>query len=326
MNRVNYQQPDLSLLRQRARLLHDVRAYFDDRGFYEVQPPCLASDCIVDPYIDPITIDTTQLLMPSRDLSSPFYLQTSPELSMKRMLAAGAPSIYSVGPVFRAGERGDMHNIEFTMLEWYDVGADIESGIQTLGGLVCETLKQPHFECITYRDLFETFLGFDPISVPSSTLVTEASRIDGLLAERMSEDRDSLLDLLFSSVIQPSLGLEAPVIIKNYPLSQAALARSCQDDPECAARFELFFEGVELANGYDELLDADVLLERSRIANQRRAMSGRPLIEIDSSLVSALRQGMPASTGVAMGFDRLLMVATKSVNIHQVIPFPIERA
>jgi len=326
MKPADYQHPDLSLLRKRAQLLREVRMYFDDRGFYEVQPPCLAADCIVDPYIDPIAIDKHQLLLPSRNLSSSFYLQTSPELSMKRMLAAGAPSIYSIGPVFRAGERGDMHNIEFTMLEWYDVGADIESGIQTLGGVICETLDQARFECMTYRDVFETILGFDPISVPLSKLVVEASRVDRELAERMSDDRDSLLDLLFSSVIQPSLGGEAPIIIKNYPLSQAALARPCEDDLQCAARFELFYQGIELANGYDELLDADILLERSRIANQRRAGAGRPPIEIDSSLVRAMRQGMPASTGVAMGFDRLLMVATKSVNIHQVIPFPIELA
>ncbi|TWT81893.1 Elongation factor P--(R)-beta-lysine ligase [Planctomycetes bacterium CA13] len=322
----SYQVPDITLLRQRAALLRCIRTFFDDRGFFEVQPPCLASDCVVDPYIDPITIDADQFLIPSLDLPPRFYLQTSPELSMKRMLSAGAPSIYSVMPVFRAGERGEQHNIEFTMLEWYDVGANMESGIETLGTLVATVLGATRFDCVTYRTVFQAKLGFDPISIPLNSLASKASEVDHELSIQLRDDRDALLDLLFTHKIQPELGIDVPIIVKQYPLSQAALARVCEKDPQCAARFELFSDGVELANGYDELLDADVLLDRSRVTNHRRVESGRQPIPIETSLVAAMRKGMPPSTGVAMGVDRLLMVKTKTKSIDKVHPFPIERS
>jgi len=313
-------------IRARALLLRQVRTFFDERGFLEVQPPCLSRDCIVDPYINPLTVSTKQLALAEPDLPECYYLQTSPELAMKRMLAAGAPSIYSIGPVFRAGERGPMHNVEFSMLEWYDVGADIHSGINTTGTLACEVLRTARFDITTYRDAFSAALGIDPITEPLPRLQSKTANIDASLAKDIAKDRDAMLDVLFTHHVQPNLGREVPVIVRNYPLTQAALARQAADDELCAARFEMFFKGIELANGYDELLDADELLQRTLINNQRRIACGETPLPIDNSLVEAMRRGLPASTGVALGFDRLLMLHTKSHSIDKVVPLTIEIA
>ncbi|MFG0261617.1 MAG: EF-P lysine aminoacylase EpmA [Novipirellula sp. JB048] len=318
--------PNIERLRDRAAMLRNTRRFFDERGFFEVQPPCLSRDCIVDPYINPLTVSSRQLALAEPNLPEHFYLQTSPELAMKRMLVAGAPSIYSIGPVFRAGERGDQHNVEFTMLEWYEVQADLEAGIKTTGQLACHLLHTPRFEVTTYREAFSQTLGFDPITHPIASLYDETRKIDAPLADRIAEDRDAMLDLLFSYRIQPGLGDEVPVIVRNYPLSQAALARTAEDDEACAARFEMFMRGVELANGYDELLDPEILIERTKTNNQRRVASGEQPLPVDSSLVQAMSLGLPPSTGVALGFDRLVMLSTEANSIEQVIPFPIEIA
>ncbi|WP_442508091.1 EF-P lysine aminoacylase EpmA [Novipirellula sp. SH528] len=313
-------------IRARAMLLRQVRTFFDERNFLEVQPPCLSRDCIVDPYINPLMIPTKQLALAEPDLPECYYLQTSPELAMKRMLAAGAPSIYSIGPVFRAGERGPMHNVEFTMLEWYDVGADIMSGIDTTGTLACEVLQTARFDVTTYRDVFSAVLGIDPITESLTRLQSATADIDALLAKDIAKDRDAMLDVLFTHHVQPGLGREVPVVVRNYPLTQAALARQSSDDELCAARFEMFFSGIELANGYDELLDADVLIERTRVNNQRRIACGESALPVDNTLVEAMRRGLPASTGVALGFDRLLMLQTMSSSIDNVVPLTIEIA
>ncbi len=319
-------KPNIEFIRARAELLRQVRSFFDQRKFLEVQPPCLSRDCIVDPYINPLSVSAKEIAIGSGELPDRFYLQTSPELAMKRMIAAGAPSIYSIGPVFRAGERGSQHNIEFTMLEWYDVGAKMEGGIELLGRLICEVTEQPRFEVTTYRAVFIQRFGWDPIQAPLATIASEASILDEELVARLGDDRDGLLDLLFSYEVQPRLGDQIPVVVKNYPISQAALAREANDDATCAARFEMFFRGIELANGYDELLDADILIERSRFNNERRTNCGQPEIPIDTTLVESMRQGLPPCTGVALGFDRLLMVKTQVDSIEKVIPFPIEIA
>ncbi len=317
-----YAKPNLKLLRPRAELLRELRRYFDSRGFLEVQPPCLSADCVVDAHIDPIEISAQQLRL-GIDLPQKFYLQTSPESAMKRMLVAGAPSIYSLGPVFRCGERGLRHNVEFTMLEWYQLEARMPRGIQLLGELASTLLHQDGFDVCDYRELFQRALGLDPIDCPIAELRKLVADLDPAL---VNSDRDSLLDLLLSSRIEPSLGVARPLIVKNYPLSQAALAGPSPEDPDCAARFELFVRGVELANGYDELREADQLLERSEAHNRKRVATGRARIETESAMVAAIRQGLPACTGVALGVDRLLMVRTGAKSIDEAIPFPIEIA
>jgi lysyl-tRNA synthetase class 2 len=318
-------KPNISQIRQRAELLRQLRQFFDSRGFLEVQPPCLSRNCVVDAYIDPIEVSTDQFRL-GIDLPGPFFLQTSPEAAMKRMLAAGAPSIYSLGPVFRAGERGEMHNLEFTMLEWYEVGGELDDGIRLLGELATEMLGHDSYDVCSYRKLFHESLGLDPIDADLETLRGQVGKIDAALAQAVDDDRDMLLDILLSQVIQPSLGLHHPLIVKDYPLSQAALARPSAEDPQCAARFELFAEGIEVANGYDELVDADVLLERATSANEKRSRAGRRPLPVESPLIGAMRSGLPPCAGVALGVDRLLMIRTGEKSIADVISFPIESA
>lgn len=316
-------KPNIQSLAARAHLLRKLRTFFDSRGFLEVQPPCLSRDCVVDAYLDPLEIDSSQFQIGDVDLPSKFFLQTSPESAMKRMLAAGAPSIYSLGPVFRAGERGSLHNIEFTMLEWYDVGAEMALGVELLGQLAAQLLGHQRHDVRSYRDLFRDAFALDPIEASLPQLCHEAEKIDANLVASIAADRDALLDLLFDRSIQPTLGLERPLIVVNYPLSQAALAKTSVDDPQCAARFELFAEGIELANGYDELRDPDTLLERYACNNARRVASGRSPLEVQSTLVDAMRDGLPQCTGVALGVDRLLMLQTGSRSIDEVISLPI---
>ncbi|MFK8112443.1 MAG: EF-P lysine aminoacylase EpmA [Rubripirellula sp.] len=317
--------PNIELIRQRSDLLRELREFFQSRGFLEVQPPCLSQDCVVDAYIDPIAVGSDQFQL-GIDLPANFFLQTSPEAAMKRLLAAGAPSIYSLGPVFRAGERGAFHNIEFTMLEWYDVGANIDSGIKLLSDLICELLPYDSCDVKSYRELFASSLGIDPITCSTDELLRQVKQVDSFELKETS-DRDLLLDVLMSHTIQPTLGHDRPVVVRNYPLSQAALARQASDDVDCAARFELFVDGIELANGYDELCDAEILLSRAASANQQRSERGRSRLMEETSLVKTMRSsGLPACAGVAMGVDRLLMVRTGKKSIEKVIPFPIEIA
>jgi len=297
--------------------------FFDQRGFFEVQPPCLTTDCVIDPYIDPLRVDTREFQLSPRNGQEFYYLQTSPEAAMKRMLAAGAPSIYSLGPVFRAGEQGEQHDLEFTMLEWYELGADVEQGIEILGSLACEVLKKDHFEVHSYRQLFRDHCGFDPIDAPLSTLQQYAEVIDASLVISIAEDRDGVLDLILTHVIQPKLGHDSPVIVRDYPLSQAALAKASTQDKQCAARFELFVAGIELANGYDELRDPDVLLERFRACNEKRQKSGRSPLPLEVPFLEAMRSGLPQCAGAALGVDRLLAVQLGENTISNVMPFTI---
>lgn len=290
-----------------------------------MQPPCLSRDCIIDAYIDPIGVESKQLGI-AEELPARMYLQTSPELAMKRMLAAGAPSIYSIGPVFRSGESGDHHNVEFTMLEWYEIDADIHAEISLLGDLVTTILGTDGYDVVNYRDVFQNALGFDPIDESVVTLSQWVAKVDTQLADSIANDRDLMLDVILSSHIQPALGLDRPVIIKNYPISQAALARTATDDPQCTARFELIAEGIELANGYDELLDPDVLIERAEASNRVRVAAGREPLVTDSSLVRAMRTGLPPCSGVAMGVDRLMMIRSGAKSLAEVIPLTIDKA
>jgi lysyl-tRNA synthetase class 2 len=290
--------------------------------------------CIADTHIEPIIIkgsavtgrsaakDTTAKI--NRDAD--FFLQTSPELAMKRMLSAGAGSIYAIVPVFRSGEIGDHHNVEFTMLEWYDVGSDATAGINLLSGLAKRILAVQCCEVKTYRELFQQHLSIDPIESPLEKLCQLVDSIDRSLAKSMASDRDGLLDVLMSQKLQPSLGHNAPVIIRDYPISQAALARASIDDPKCALRFELFYRGVELANGYDELRDADVLVERCASIASDRAALGRPALPLPTDLIDAMRTGLPPCSGVAMGVDRLLLVRSGELqSISETMPMTLSQ-
>ncbi|MEM6473047.1 MAG: EF-P lysine aminoacylase EpmA [Planctomycetota bacterium] len=322
--------PHIQYLADRASLLRQLRGWFDDRGFLEVQPPCLSRDCVVDTFIEPIGVETREFGLQSvfGDDNAPewFYLQTSPELAMKRLLAAGAPSIYSIGPVFRGGELGPLHNLEFTMLEWYEVGAGYEAGIRLTGKLASDLLDLKSHEVLSYREAFREFAGCDPLEDRLQTIRDTVHQFSARLAGSLANDRDGLLDVLLSEKVAPRLGKDRPLVLYDYPLSQAALAKSSPNDERCAARFELFVQGIELANGYDELLDADELANRTRQHLAERQRLGRRKLPGSESLIAAMRRGLPECSGVALGFDRLLMLKVSETSVHRIMPFPTERA
>lgn len=309
----------------RDQLLRAVRQYMHDQQLIEVQTPCLSRDNVVDAHIDPVVVPGTSLLLPS-DMTAPrYYLQTSPEFCMKRLLATGSGSIFSLGPVFRAGERSKRHNIEFTMLEWYVVNGSMDQVIDQTIDLLKLAIGDCTVERWSYRQLFQTKLGFDPIHEPVETLQDAVASVDASLAEALAGQRDDLLDVLMTERIEPLLKNEI-VLIHNYPLTQAALARRCECDPETAERFELMVYGLELANGYGELLDADELRSRNVQCNRKRLATGRSELPVESRLLDAMHSGMPGCSGVALGFDRLVMLAIGTQDVSDALAFPIELA
>lgn len=304
----------LRMLKERAKLLSRLRSFFDSRDFLEVQTPILSRDTVIDLHLDPLSV--TLYPDPQNPTVGPtFYLQTSPEFCMKRLLCGGMQQIYQITQAFRAAEVGSLHNPEFTMLEWYRVGDDYAQGMQLLDDLAAALFGLP-CERMTYQQAFQTFAGIDPFSAEGLSL------------------GEAKLDEILALQVQPNLGFSSsgkpqPVIVHDYPADQAALAQvqpAQGNYPAVAQRFELFAAGVELANGYHELLDAGVLLQRHEKNNVTRQAAGKVLLPVGSRLHTAMLQGMPACAGTALGVDRLLMVLQGQTEIANVIAFPVERA
>jgi lysyl-tRNA synthetase class 2 len=294
----------LEMLRRRAELLKQVRRFFDDRGFLEVETPLLSHDTVVDRHLDPLPV--TLFSDPRHsELGPQLWLQTSPEFTMKRVLAAGAQAIYQITKAFRGGEAGRLHNPEFAIVEWYRVGDDYAAGMQLLSDLAAALLGRGDAERLTYRDAFLRHAGIDPL--PDS--------LDDLQR-----------DVILTQQVEPHLGRDRPTILHDYPASQSALARIRPGNPPIAERFELYVDGIELANGYRELLDPAVLRERNRTNNELRAADGKYTLPENSRLLDAMDHGLPACSGCALGFDRLVMVATGAQSIQEVMAFPIDRA
>jgi elongation factor P--(R)-beta-lysine ligase len=320
-------------LRLRAALLRRLREFFYEHGFLEVETPILSADTVVDRHLDPFSIargadagqaSGTNPETPRRT----FWLQTSPEFGMKRLLAAGGQAIYQVSRVFRQGEQGALHNPEFTLVEWYRVGDGPAEGMQFTSDLCEALLARGPAERITYRDAFLRHAGLDPHLADAETLIA-AARACGTPPETLAaEDRDGWLDWLLVERVQPHLGVERPAILCDYPASQAALAKIRHDpgEPPVAERFELYVAGIELANGYHELLDAAELRRRNARANAQRLSDGKPPLPEESRLLAAMGAGLPPAVGVALGFDRLVMLAAGARSVAEVIAFPFDRA
>jgi elongation factor P--(R)-beta-lysine ligase len=311
-------------LQLRADLLRRVREFFFARGFLEVDTPILSADTVVDRHLDPFYLDL---------YSSPgkkplqMYLQTSPEFAMKRLLAAGAKAIYQISKVFRQGEQGPLHNPEFTMVEWYRVGDGMDEGMRLTGEFAEATLNRGPARRISFRQAFLEYAGIDPFSTGTAEIISFARQKGIPSPESLKEDdRDGWLDLLLVELVQPKLGLDCPVLLYDFPASQAALSRIREGSPPLAERFELYVSGMELANGYNELVDADELLRRNRETNCLRAAEGNPPLPEQSRMLNAMRSGLPQAAGVALGFDRLVMLAAGAKNISEVIAFPFDRA
>ncbi|MCU0715535.1 MAG: EF-P lysine aminoacylase EpmA [Pirellula sp.] len=304
-------------LRRRAEMLRQLRAFFDERGFVEVQTPTLCSETVIDRHLDPISVT---LQLPGEE-ECEWFLQTSPEQSMKRLLALGMGSIYQIGPVFRAGELGRLHNPEFTMAEWYEVGAGHEKGLQLLSDLLCELLRTPPAIRVSFAAAFEQATGLPLFECQGEDLADWSVRERLVDATDWTDDWDDWVNLIFSERVQPQLGSEVPVLITHFPATQAALAVVSSEDPRTAERYELFYRGVELANGYHELLDASVLRERDTIANAQRVRDGKKALPACEKLLQAMERGMPQSCGCALGFDRLVMLACETDQLSNVVAF-----
>jgi elongation factor P--(R)-beta-lysine ligase len=317
---------DWDMLRGRAELLRQLREFFHQLGFLEVETPMLSADTVIDRHLDPLEVILAD--DPRRpERGAKYYLQTSPEFAMKRLLAAGAGAIYQVTHAFRAGERGAYHNPEFTMVEWYRPGDDLEAGMQLLSDLAEVLLARGPALRLSYREAFQRYAAIDPFTADTAQLARLATQQQlAVPASFAATDHDAHLELLLTELVQPRLGIEQPTIVYDFPASQSALALVREEHPPVAERFELFVDAVELANGYHELLDPRELECRNRLSNQARVADGKAPLPEESRLLAAMRHGLPACSGTALGFDRAVMVALGAKSIEQVLPFPIDRA
>lgn len=303
-------QPSASLqvIRERARVYRQCRAFFNTRGCLEVDTPLILPTTSTDPNIESFNVD-----------DRPGFLQTSPEFAMKRLLSAGCGSIFQICHAFRQGEAGQLHHPEFTLLEWYRVDFDYQRLMDEMELLITTlSLSQCQFNRVSYRDLFQRELGLDIEGIELQQLRRRSAELV-VGSDCAKLDFDQCLDLLMGVAIAP--GLQGYQFVYDYPVSQAALARVRVDDPRVAERFELFFNGIELANGFSELTDAELQRARFEQDNEIRRARGRAVHDIDENLLAALDAGLPNCAGVALGLDRLLMVLLDLDSIEQVLTF-----
>ena len=317
----------LEMLRLRARLLARIRAFFAVHDVLEVDTPALSLAATTDPALHSFT---TTCHAPGPRAGATCYLHTSPEFPMKRLLAADAGSIYQICKVFRDGEYGRLHNPEFTLLEWYRTGYDHLDLMDEVERLLREILADikplSSVQHWSYRDLFREFAEVDPFTVTVGELQSLLlSRHDIGPVGLPAADLDPWLDLTLTHVIEPRLGCGL-VFVRDYPESQAALARLRPGKPPVASRFEVYLDGLELANGFHELADAAEQRRRFSAECRRRGEAGDAAVCIDEHLLAALESGLPDCAGVALGIDRLLLAAAGRHDLHDVIAFPFDRA
>jgi lysyl-tRNA synthetase class 2 len=311
----------LPALRQRAGMLARLREFFAERGVLEVETPILSAGAVSDPQID-------SLVTRIAGRSAPFYLSTSPEYPMKRLLASGSGDIYQVCKVFRDAELGRWHNPEFTMIEWYRLGFDdsaLMAEVEALTAVLLSPLRQlAPAERLSYGDAMRRHAGVDAYGASDRDL-ERAAAAHGI--ECHAElDHDGRLDLLMGLVVGPQLGRERPCFLCDYPASQAALARLKPGLPAVAARFEFYVDGIELANGFHEL--ADVREQRARFVRDLATRQARNLAQppLDERLLAALSSGLPDCAGVALGFDRLVAIGLGATGLSQAMTFSIDNA
>ena len=310
-----------ALLQARADLNKTLRAFFEARGVLEVETPLLSHAIGTDPNLHPVI---ASYQAHPRAQAEALYLQTSPEFAMKRLLAAGSGPIYQLCKAVRNGELGAKHNPEFTMLEWYRPGFTLAQLMDEVEALAVAALGNLSCKRITYRELFQQHLGIDPHAASIDAL--DALTRKHVDLHQQETHRDTLLELLYSQVIEPAL--QQATFIHDYPATQAALARITPDAQgvPVAQRFELVIGGMEIANGYDELSDASEQVRRFAADQALRLQRGQPEFPTDGRFLAALAHGLPDCAGVALGVDRLLMLQTQARTIAEVLSFPHDRA
>ncbi len=321
----NQWQPTASIeqLRQRATILNQIRHFFTQRGVLEVDTPAMSHATVTDIHLHTFQ---TEFVGPGYADGSKLYFMTSPEFHMKRLLAAGSGCIYQINKAFRNEENGRYHNPEFTMLEWYRVGFDHHKLMDEMDELLQLVLQSESAERMTYQQAFLQVLKVCPLEASMAELKQVAAQL-GLsdIAEK-EDDRDTLLQLLFSVGVEAKIGKETPAFVYDFPASQAALAKINAQDSRVADRFEVYYKGIELANGFHELDNPKEQLARFDQDNAKREQMGLQPQPIDFHLIAALESGLPDCAGVALGIDRLIMLAIGCDHIDQVTTFPFPRA
>ena len=301
----------LEKIAARQALYQQVRDYFFRESVAEVEVPLLGHGSATDPHIASLTAESVGQI---------YYFQTSPELFMKRLLVAGSGSIFTICKAFRDGEQGSHHNPEFSMLEWYRLEYDLEALIEDVASLISSLQPTFTYTLVSYGELFQRQLGICPHSSTDADLLN-AVKIHTGYGDHLQ--RSACLDLLMVQVVEPSLGLD-PVFVVDFPVCQSAMAetRFNSQGQLVARRFELYMGGMEIANGYQELQDANTLLQRFETDNRQREENGSPPVAIDLKFVEAMQAGLPFCSGVALGMDRLLMQLYGNLQINEQILFP----
>lgn len=313
----------IETLKQRAVVIAAIRDFFAERDVLEVETPLLARYSVTDPHMSAISADNPG----AADDGQRHFLQTSPEYAMKRLLAAGSGPVFQICKAFRRGEQSRRHNPEFSMLEWYRPGFSMHQLMDEIDALLQTVLElSTPAQRISYRQVFIDFLQIDPMRANCAELEKKARQ--HLQVHMRSDDKDDWLNLMIAELIEPKLAELGAVFIHHYPVSQAALARieTDEDGIDAGCRFELYIGGLEIANGYDELTDVAEQRRRFEMEQQQRMTMAKTVHDADAFLLAALDAGLPPCSGVALGLDRLVMLALKQTEIADVLAFPVDRA
>jgi len=315
----------LDVLRLRARVYQAIREFFKQRKVLEVDTPCLSHATTTDPHIESFVAQYRGVVF---DQTFDLYLGTSPEFHMKRLVAAGLGSIYQISHVFRQSELGSQHNPEFSMLEWYRVGLNYQDLMQEVAHLVRMLMQQDWSDTqyLTYQQAFLQYLDVDPYSASIDELCQLSRQLGYSSSEKYTEDKDTYLDYLMSHHVQTKLGNNRLTFVYEYPASQCALARISPRNSLVAERFELFINGIELANGYQELTNAEEQKLRYISDLDKRARTGGKTVSFDTNLLDAMVVGLPDCSGVALGLDRLIQLMSGEKRLADVLAFSLDRA
>lgn len=312
---------------KRAVILQQIRQFFAERNVIEVETPALSQGTVTDVYLDAFVCKYNFFVNNRAQQSAHLYLQTSPEFHMKRLLAAGYGCIYSLAKAFRHEPAGRHHNPEFTLLEWYRIGFNQFDLMNEVAELLKSILNcnEPLF--ISYQDSFIAKTGIDPLTATftdlAAVLAQHNKSADWLLKQH---DKDALLQFIFTEIIEPTIGINEPCFVYNFPVAQASLAKISPQDARVAERFECYYRGIELVNGFNELTDANEQQKRFQQDNAKRVKQGLPARAIDDNFIAALNHGLPQCSGVALGIDRLVMLALKCQHINDTLTFASDMA
>lgn len=315
----------LDTLKRRAEIIATIREFFRLRNVTEVETPLLCQATVTDPHLTSLTCS---YLLPGAKEAVLLYLQTSPEYAMKRLLAAGSGAIYQISKAFRDDRLGKQHNPEFTLLEWYRPGFTHHDLMIEMDGLLRKTLQCESAQCFSYGELFQQYCALNPYQTSVTELRNCAEFHDvNIHRPEAITDVTTWLQLLMSERIEPQLGFGGrPAFVIDFPAAQAALARIHPGPPPVAERFEVYWQGMELANGFHELRDPHEQRRRLLADNANRRANDLPEMPLDERFLAALEHGLPACSGVALGIDRLVMAALSCDSIADVLAFPVDRA